>query len=76
MFKQGKQYSNTNIQKKLSNIETFGAVEGGKHIIQGTDSNGTKYTFKMRLNDAWRGGKAIYYDCVEVAHKKETEIEI
>ena len=70
MFKLNKQYSNTSIQSKLSNITLSGAFEGGKHTIEGIDTLGNKYTFKMLSNGAWRGGKTVYYSCVKIAVKE------
>lgn len=66
MYKIGKHYSNTNISKQLKNISISGAVEGGKHTIEGIDSEGNKVTFVMLSEGAWRGGKSIYYKCCKI----------
>ena len=66
MYKIGKHYSNTNISKQLKSITTSGTLEGGKHTIEGTDSEGNKLTFVMLSTGAWRGGKSIYYKCCKI----------
>jgi hypothetical protein len=60
-----KTYSNIKIQRELSSIASFGQFEGGKHIIEGLDSDGNKLTFEMLSDGAWRGGKAIYYKLIK-----------
>ena len=66
MYKIGKSYSNTNISKQLKKITTSGQLEGGKHTIEGIDSEGNKLTFVMLSEGAWRGGKTIYYKCCKI----------
>lgn len=66
MYKIDKHYSNTNIGKQLKDISISGAVEGGKHTIEGIDNQGNKVTFVMLSTGAWRGGKSTYYKCTKI----------
>ena len=66
MYKLNKHYSNNSIAKQLKDISTSGQLEGGKHTIEGIDTQGNKLTFVMLLGGAWRGGKSIYYKCTKI----------